>query len=161
MLSRYGLESMSYLHNSNASVRITWATSGIRNWLNESFFSDAFNDEEEARILISEIISEDNPVYGKPGNMIRTEDHVFLLSNKEVETYLPTHSLRVCAPTTFAHTMGSLPEFGGGTQWILRSFGGYGELSVSCVDPWGFHNTFGTNNDNRYAIRPAMWIRTD
>ncbi|MBO4873054.1 MAG: hypothetical protein J5496_06535 [Lachnospiraceae bacterium] len=158
LLSRCGLE---YQYLDASSVRFTWASSSIREWLNGTFLSGSFSDEELARILLTPVITEDNPSYGKPGNTIRTEDSVFLLSNQEVEAYLTTHFLRICEPTAFAHKLGCLPGLGGGAAWILRSWGGYGSLSVSYIDPWGYHDTQGTNVDNREAIRPAMWIELD
>ena len=153
LISRYGLDCQYYSGN----IRGNWEDSPVRQWLNGVFYEAAFREEEKAKIVQSRVVSEANPRYGSR-NAVVTEDWLFLPDLQEVMTYMERHSLRLCCPSPYARQKGCAPGLGGGTGWILRSFGGYGELSVAYVDNWGMPDAFGTNIDNRYAVRPAMWI---
>ena len=151
VISCLGLSSRYYDGNINS----TWEKSSIREWLHTDFYNTAFTETEKGKILTSQVVSEAAP---RTGRVTVTEDTLFLLSNDEVRAYLTSPSLRVCVPSALAKSQGCRSGLGGGTDWILRTYGGYGALSISYIDKWGTLDEMGTNVDNHEAIRPAMWI---
>lgn len=52
LLSKYGLENQQY--NGNKSY-VTWETSQIRHWLNNTFLNAAFSEEEINGISVSQL----------------------------------------------------------------------------------------------------------
>ncbi|MBP3200920.1 MAG: InlB B-repeat-containing protein, partial [Lachnospiraceae bacterium] len=72
---------------------ITWATSDLRTWLNNTFYNKAFNDSEKDAIK-KETIS--------TSGSVDTEDNVFLLSTDEANTLFSGNSDRVAYPTVYA-----------------------------------------------------------
>lgn len=58
----------------------------IRSWLNGEFYNTAFSAEEQAAVVIADVVNEDNPFYGTEGGS-DTADKVWLLSLGEVEKY--------------------------------------------------------------------------
>ena len=73
---------ISKLYNENDKY-VTWEKSSLRAWLNKKFINTAFSDEEKEKINITEIVNQDNPVYGIEGGN-NTFDKIFLLSLSEV-----------------------------------------------------------------------------
>ena len=67
-------------------ANVTWETSTIRNWLNDTFYNSTFSSDERARILTTTIDNPDNPASGIDGGN-STEDRLFLLSVYEVKEY--------------------------------------------------------------------------
>ena len=153
VISRLGLSAQYY----DAGMRTNWERSSLRGWLDTALYATAFTEAEREKILTTQLVSEEDP---DSGQVTVTGDRLFLLSNEEAAVYLTSPSLRVCLPSAYAEASGCRTGLGGGTDWFLRSYGGYGTLSVSCVDKWGSLNAHGTNIDNRLAVRPAMWILT-
>ena len=82
LLSKYVLDAKPY---NEELEEVTWETSDIRQWLNNEFYTTAFNKAEKAKIQTSLIKNEDNSEYGTSGEN-DTEDKVFLLSKKEAKT---------------------------------------------------------------------------
>ena len=80
LLSDVILDKQAYNENDEY---ITWKESSLRAWLNDKFMNRAFSDEEKEKINITEIINQDNPVYGTEGGN-NTFDKIFLLSLSEV-----------------------------------------------------------------------------
>ena len=64
----------------------TWEISDARKYLNGDFLNH-FADTDRARINETDIVNEDNPLYGKTGRMNNTKDYIFLLSLDEVLKY--------------------------------------------------------------------------
>lgn len=127
-------------------VETTWETSDLREWLNGEFFESAFDEDEQARILTSNVTADANPYYDtEPGN--DTEDNVFLLSVVEAEQYFATDDKRIC-------------EYNGeACWWWLRSTGfGQQRASMICVDGT-IGKSYGYFVDSNFqAVRPVMWI---
>ena len=74
LLSKYVLDAKPY----NKELEdVTWETSDIRQWLNNEFYTTAFNKAEKAKIQTSLIKNEDNSKYGTNGGN-DTEDNHFL-----------------------------------------------------------------------------------
>lgn len=123
---------------------VVWANSGIRSFLNTSFYNKFFSDEEKARILktnISTTGKRSNHTYGGED----TSDRLFLLSIEEFKKYMyPGES-------SIALYMGT--NYG----WWLRSPGIDNE-TVASID------TNGEIDMYKYQFadcgtRPAMYIK--
>ena len=64
LLSKYVLDAKPY---NEGWEDVTWQTSDIRKWLNNEFYTTAFNKAEKAKIRTSLIKNEDNSMYGTSG----------------------------------------------------------------------------------------------
>ena len=96
----------------------TWETCTLRSWLNEDFYNVAFSDEEKTAVLITAVsngIAEQAPIEIEYGN--DTEDHVFLLSIRELREYMKTDYLRCCKASD------ALAKYGRLNNWYTRSPG--------------------------------------
>lgn len=58
----------------------------IRCWLNGEFYNTAFSAEEQAAVVIADVVNEDNPFYGTEGGS-DTADKIWLLLLGEIEKY--------------------------------------------------------------------------
>lgn len=134
--------------------RGTWEYWTIRQWLNESFLEEAFNEDEQAAIIESFVPADKNPKSNwKPGNP--TQDKIFLLSAVEADEYFPSDQDRQCKPTKHANGNGAYVNDDGYCCWWLRSPGGSYD-SASCVRSDGvIANTCDIRSS---GVRPAMWI---
>lgn len=168
LLSRYGLDRQSY---NESYESVSWGECTLRTWLNDDFISRAFNDDEQAAILASNILNNDELLYGdwetSGGN--NTQDKLFLLSYAQANAYLGvTHeykgNVRSCiAPTAYALLQGAVIDNEDNSSnnktngyWLLRSPGCYQDsASIVCND-----GSLGAGYVDLgiYCIRPAMWV---
>ena len=142
------------LYNENDKY-VTWEKSSLRAWLNKKFINRAFIDEEREKINITEIINQDNPVYGTEGGN-NTFDKIFLLSLSEVseqqdgEKYgFLDDEIRACGKSDFSKTV---------SWWWLRS-PGRNSFSAAEVDCCGWILRCGV--DVCYdsdGVRPALHL---
>ena len=156
LISRFGLECRPF---NDTNARVTWDRCTLRNWLNGTFFENAFHAEEQAQILTTSVSAEDakNPKYDvKPGDS--TEDKIFLLSIHEANSYFASDEERKCFPTAFAASQLCIISEEGHCWWWLRSPGS-DSLSTALVDFFGFPDTYGYPVFYEfYAIRPVLWV---
>ena len=142
------------LYNENDKY-VTWEKSSLRAWLNKKFINTAFSDEEKEKINITEIINQDNPVYGTEGGN-NTFDKIFLLSLSEVseqqdgEKYgFLDDEIRGCGKSDFSKT---------GSWWWLRS-PGYASDSAAVVSSRGWVARSGRDVYYFYdGVRPALHL---
>ena len=142
------------LYNENDKY-VTWEKSSLRAWLNKKFINRAFSDEEKEKINITEIVNQDNPVYGIEGGN-NTFDKIFLLSLSEVseqqdgEKYgFLDDEIRACGKSDFSKTV---------SWWWLRS-PGRNSFSAAEVDCCGWILRCGV--DVCYdsdGVRPALHL---
>ncbi len=151
MLSLYGLDSKPY-HTQEEET--TWETSWIRKWLNETFYSSAFDDAEKNRIsAVTNTTRSDGEDPSKRQN--DTVDTVFLLSIDEVEAYLTTAKSRMCKKTKNAIRSGADPESETGFWWLRD---GNGMHAASVRSDGHFGEIGGTVYVRGGLIRPAFWL---
>ena len=153
LLSKYVLDAKPY---NEEFEKVTWETSDIRKWLNNEFYTTAFNKTEKAKIQASLIKNEDNSEYGTSGEN-DTEDKVFLLSEKEAETLFSNEEERIAKATEYAEKSGVYDEEKG-AWWWLRS-PGYNSKYAAVVynDGW----VLGSGDsvyDNDDGVRPALYL---
>lgn len=145
-------------HSVKPKYGATWEICDLRKWLNTSFISVAFSELEEKMISTATVTADINPSHAdvKQGN--NTKDRVFLLSIKEVNTYLKSKNERQCTATNYVLEKG-VYETKGYCNWWLRTSGLFSGLMAAYVDWKGEVQETGSDIllDN-LAIRPAMWI---
>jgi hypothetical protein len=88
LLSLNVLEVLQY--DSTEPSNATWKDSELRAFLNDSFYNEAFNDDEKARIVDSEVINDIND-HGLSGGE-NTVDKVFIPSVDEIISYVPIYN---------------------------------------------------------------------
>ena len=134
-----------WFHTSLASV--SWATSSIRQYLNNAFFN-TFTPSERARILETNLINHNNPWdWSESGGHVRTSgganttDRIFLLSIDEVLRYFGDSSL-----TVRGAGMGANERLANEPDW--PALGAY---------HWGIHDQFNQARVARNAAGSDMW----
>ena len=160
LVSRYALDCQPY---NTELTDVTWETCTLRNWLNNTFYSGTFTEDERALIADSTVYAQANPQYNTdPGN--DTTDKVFLLSINEVEEYFSSNEERMCVPTAYAiangaYTSDTYEKGGEATCWWWLRSPGIDQGYAAFVDYDGSVPYYGlTVNIDRDAVRPALWI---
>ncbi len=165
IISRFGLDARPY---NTEFTDVTWETCTLRAWLNDDFLSTAFTEEERNAIVPTAV--DNGRTQGWPGTGTAggddTTDRVFLLSYDEVNLYLDSFRLRVCAPTEYAVAHGACSngyytasDGRAAGWWWLRS-PGYYQSSAASVYPDG---TFSSDSAGfaDALVRPALWVGLD
>ena len=143
LLSRYGLDSERY-HYRKANVN--WDTCSLREWLNETFLYEAFTRSQRQSILSS--------------GTSYCSDYVFVLSDTEVEEYMPRAKDRICYPTAYCAGQNVyVNPTTGGSWWLLRTPGDDGSKFVMSVNSDGTMDYNGGHvESDRGVVRPAIWV---
>lgn len=155
---------------------VTWETSTLRNWLNDTFYNSTFNSEERSKIFTTTVENPDNPDSGVDGGN-NTEDRLFLLSVYEVEEYYERAAFRVAGLSSKAASSAKEYNPDGfinnlNSSWWTRTPGEDG-VSFVCVNGEGEFETRPTglasdlytsgivvaDDKNGAGVRPAMWIQ--
>ena len=154
LLSKYVLDAKPYNEEWEG---VTWQTSDIRQWLNNEFYTTAFNKSEKAKIQTSLIKNEDNSKYGTNGGN-DTEDKVFLLSEKETETLFSNKEERIAKATEYATKSGVYVNEEKAAWWWLRSPGSYSDFAAG-VYFGGWVDRIGSSvHDYDDGVRPALHL---
>lgn len=157
LISRYCLDAHPY---NTDFMPMTWEKCTLRVWLNEPFLSDLFSPEEQARILPTAVVNEDNPYYGTYGGK-DTVDSIYLLSVGEAYQFFPEEASRAALPTAYAAARGAyVNEATGNTWWWLRT-AGVRRIDASGVRQDGRISGYGSRDVYRPsgAIRPVLWVQ--
>ena len=159
VVSKYALDRQPY---NTAYTSITWETCTLRKWLNSTFLSAAFSEDEQRMIPTVTVSMDKDPYHSASSGS--TKDRVFLLSMPEVDRYFSSDEARKCEPTEYAIGQGvySSSSNSSGSKvtcwWWLRSSAvdSYRAVYVyydGSVSASGISVNFA--ND---AVRPALWI---
>ena len=148
LLSKYALDAMPFHEVEDWNV--TWADCTLRSWLNGDFLTNAFSEEERARII---------PVTNTTANAPDTQDSVFLLSLDELNTYLLEEESRIAEATEYAAAQGGrVSRTTGKTYWWLRTKATPDDAAL-IVKYDGTVNEFGDSMEAAiYTVRPAVWV---
>jgi len=163
LISKYALDCQPY---NTSRTGVTWKTSSLRNWLNSTFFNQAFGSNEQNMIRSTQVTADANPMFTTSlGN--DTKDNVFLLSIPEAKKYFISDTARMCAPTDYAIAKGAYADddykTGGRAAcwWWLRSPGDSSNYAA-IVSHVGSVNCRGYNvRSSSGAVRPALWINLE
>ena len=154
LLSKYVLDAKPY---NEELEEVTWETSDIRQWLNNEFYTTAFNKTEKAKIQTSLIKNEDNSEYGtSEGN--DTEDKVFLLSEKEAETLFSDEEERIAKATEYAEKSGVYVNKEKAAWWWLRSPGYDGSSAAGVYSSGWVCGSGGDICNGSDGVRPALHL---
>jgi hypothetical protein len=143
LLSQYALDSERYHYRKES---VSWDTCSVRDWLNTTFYEEAFTRSEQRSIL-----SSGTSVY---------DDYVFLLSDVEAETYLPRAKDRICKATVYGSCQNVyVNPTTGGSWWLLRTTGDDGSKFAMSVNSDGTIDYNGGHvESDRGTVRPAIWV---
>ena len=165
LISKYILDARPY---DSSHQELKWENSELRQWLNEDFYDQAFNDEEKARIVAT------SP-YDRRPDLIRTGndgmeslvwpkedllDKVFLLTTYEAKDYFRTSA--ACAGKPTADAKGKVISSVDSDKccWWLSSLGNNG--AASFVDENGdISVSEGIPTAANYGVRPVIVMTTD
>lgn len=162
VVSKYALDCQRF---STEYEDITWETSPLRGWLNDTFLNTAFSAEERARIPRVTVPADQNPEYDTaPGN--DTEDQIFLLSIEETRKYFDDDNALKCRGTDYCYDAGADKYPNGNCWWWLRTRGDNTTTTTyvrsdGTISYCGDGNVLHIENytfEVYYAVRPAMWI---
>ncbi len=147
-----------------------YATSSIREWLNEKFYNSAFNEDEKELIKTSNLNNDGFfTLVGEPGyeafDSNPTEDRIFLLSLMEVMNpdygfimNIADDKSRVAYGTDYAKSQGLYlyeDEIEFGTMWNLRTPGSYSHSSCDVLGGGGVYDVSSVFGSDR-GVRPAL-----
>ena len=150
LISKYALDSRPY---NTEREGVTWENCTLRSWLNDDFLKEAFSNEQQTKILTTEVSADKNPFFDTdPGN--DTKDKVFLLSVAEATEYFDSDEARACLLTPFA---GESVHYVSYCSVWLRSPGEDPEYAALANGSGDIPAISGAVNDER-GVRPAMWI---
>lgn len=146
LLSRYALDSERYHYRKE---NVNWDTCSVRDWLNDTFYREAFTRADRERILSSE-----TSIY---------DDYVFLLSDEEAEVYIPRTKDRICKATPYCAGQNVyVNPSTGGSWWLLRTTGDDGSKFAMSVNSDGTIDYDGGHvESDRGTVRPAIWLKIE
>lgn len=155
LVSKLALNCKQYHHY---YLPVNWEKCDLRKWLNTEFLTDAFSDEEQARIPITHLINEDNKKCGTRGGNA-TEDRIFCLSISEAQSFFKDDDSRKCLPTAYAIENNAwYSDENGCCDYWLRS-PGYYRYFASYVKRDGALDLHGLSVSYFYfSVRPALWL---
>ena len=157
LISKYCLDCKPY---NTEQTDVTWETSTLRNWLNGTFYNEAFNSEEKPFIQTTNVTADKNPGYKTdPGK--DTQDKVFLLSIKEAKKYFISDAARYASFTDYAEPYAEafMEEYDYDAIWWWLRSPGYNSSHAAYVNfdggiyTYGYYVYYGN-----CAVRPALWI---
>ncbi|MCR4926615.1 MAG: DUF6273 domain-containing protein [Lachnospiraceae bacterium] len=148
VVSKYILDCMPY-DSSYLSTYISWEDSTIRKWLNETFIIEAFTIKEQERIQEATVTTKGYLSSGERVNR-NTKDKVFLLNKSETEKYIGYANARVCEPTEYCISSGTLAGW-----WLREPCSGNCAVVVTGSGAFVEEGSYVTLNR---GIRPTMWI---
>ena len=180
IISKYCLDYRLY---NERDVETTWETCTLRTWLNEDFLETAFTADEINYIEETNVINDDNPIWGTDGGN-DTKDKIFLLSIDEAMNYFnltkntddESNTARMtygygdacqCKATEYVTSQeaykGKNDEY---ATWWLRSIGSNFDNAAVISDSALYTGTENIGimmyvSRDKNCIRPALWINLD
>ena len=154
VISKYCLDAMPF---NTPRADFTWETCGLRKWLNNDFFNEAFSAKEQALIPLVNVPAVNNDIgHAQAGRS--TNDRVFVLNVPEAESYFSNDQARACDGTDYCFKKGADRGDNGKADWWLRTPGGIQSTATS-VTSTGYVASGGHFGDHpKTAVRPAMWL---
>ena len=137
----------------------TWETSLLREWMNGTFATAAFNADELAKIADTKVETGSNSVTNTKGGNATT-DKVFALSIDEVLKYFPEQSDRTASATAAAAANGvSVDPIYETSGYWTRNMGENGQ-NAAYVYYYGGINYEGVHirNTEYIGARPTIWV---
>lgn len=104
MLSKYCLDVVHYFDQADLrdfAHAVVWENSHLRNWLNDEFYNHAFTEKEKQRIMETLIVTDEtlDPALRR--------NKLFILSESQIDKFLPDSEKRCGLPTPYARQQGA------------------------------------------------------
>ena len=155
-------KAIEYQRYNDEKTEITWENCSLRKWLNEDFITEAFDSEEQKRIVETTLEADNNPQYKTDGGN-DTTDKVFILNFTELEKYLPHEEMCQCKPTQYVIKKGCYVnkngEDKGYTTWFLRTPADSQKNIMQVKTNGGLSIALGVDHEG--PIRPAIWVKKE
>lgn len=139
-----------------------WESCSIRKWLNNEFYSTAFNEQQQSMIAETKnITNTDNSAEGINNNYFTT-DKVFLFSYNELYKYVPDILDRQIQSTPYARANGGYSDPDTLCCWYwLRSPGTTSsQASFANLEGYAGYEGDGVGNP-RICVRPVIWLNVE
>ena len=150
-----------YVEYDDTFTVITWEDCTLRQWLNGTFYSQAFSSDEKAFIRTSTISNPDNRTYNTRGDNATT-DRVFCLSIDEAKQFFSGDGDRTAVSTAHARNRCAYsydPDIP--AAWWLRSPGNSQDYAAY-VFIFGSVEEGGCRVDHTLpGVRPALYINLE
>ena len=159
LISEKALDAKPY-NNGSDWFKIGWEECSLREWLNSTFYMEAFDKKE--RTLISEITA-DEDLY-KPKKSDQKNDpieKVFLLNRQEAEQYFHSKVERICSATPYCFAQGAFKNIANDNIWWWLRSPNSRQKDRNVVDYHGNIGILGEDNSvlgDHLAVRPSLWI---
>ncbi|MBR2660314.1 MAG: hypothetical protein IKH81_01285 [Clostridia bacterium] len=154
LLSHKALANLPFNKTSNKAA---WGSCSLRKWLNNDFYTSAFNKDERAAIQTTKVQDNKEHTYYEWNTKGRlsgtTEDKVFLLSFLEVRTLLNNKTIW-CQPTAVVANKKIRSAKGYCAYW-LRTSAYKNNAGVVWYDG---NFTTAYEHNPYYTVRPALWV---
>ena len=134
-------------------VRISWAHSALRQWLNGEFFETAFSEDAQNAILETRLLATESKYHPEVSSGNDTTDKVFLISDAEYSQYFEpvnkTYQLDVTPYAASGFSAASLRVFwsrspGSSTRHILCFYANGTYLNRTATE--------------KAYVRPVIWV---
>ena len=128
----------------------SWKNASLRDWLNDVFFTQAFNPSQQSQIAV---VTHPDP----DGKGDGTQDRIFALSVEEAQQYFRSDADRKATVTDYAHNRG-YDQKDRSEYWWLRSPGKSSNYAafVTITGKIDLHGSL--VNLDKVAVRPACWV---
>ncbi len=159
LLSQYVLDVGSF---NEKGGNTNWAGCSLRRWLNDEFFSAAFDEHEAYLVVKSKVESSSNPATGTPGGP-DTNDRVFVLGYNDLIWVAENGADDIidglyASPTIYAAARGAKKHQQYSTCcWWMRTPGN-DRATVMYIDMGGSPLHVYRPDKPDYGIRPAIWV---
>ena len=117
------MDAQSYITDYTTATDATWAQSAVRSWLNDTFYEQAFDTQQKAGIVESDIETLDNYAYGTRGGDA-TRDRLFIPEQADFYNqtmYLYSTAQRKSTASDYAVSQGLWMHSGAGADWMTRT----------------------------------------
>lgn len=165
LLSKYILDNKQYHFE---SVDTTWKNCDLRKWLNNSFYNEAFNENEKKQIINMNIENGNNVKFDTTGGS-NTVDKIFVLSESDIKQYFrktnvsTKFSVLSTKATRYARNQKNIAGYGllvddnSNSYYYLRTPGKFQNHAMIVLTDKSFDRE-GVVVSNYCGIRPAMWV---
>ena len=154
LLSKYILNAVQF---NEERKNVTWETSSLRSWLNESFINEAFNNIDQQAIIASIVDNSREQAYDWSVGGNDTVDKAFILNREELKLLAGIDG-RTSKATPYAIQHGvNANDENGCSCWWLRLIDG--QQNAAFVNFDGGLSGWRTAVDSiTIGVRPAIWV---
>lgn len=173
LMSKYILDCKMYDGNKNV---VSWKKSSLRKWLNNEFYNNAFEKNEQKQIIKSNLTNSADTIWERTEGR-DTEDKIFCLSSAEIEKYYKDENIndnyyanKFLATRTTPYVIiksnifvsDECDKWYVGNSYFWTRSVSKKTTEISGIMPVNEDGTFAgawfTDNDT-IGVRPAMWVK--